>query len=94
MASNTARLKQFPGEGRQADAIRERIGATRAAGYAVSTGSVAGGLVGVGVPVLPRSGLLQLAVSVSAVADIMDPGEARRIAETIDRAIKARLAQG
>jgi DNA-binding IclR family transcriptional regulator len=54
---------------------------------------VAQGLVGVGVPVEPRSGLLQLAVSVSAVADVMDPGEAQRIAETIRRAIRARMSK-
>ncbi|MEZ5744831.1 MAG: IclR family transcriptional regulator [Sphingomonadaceae bacterium] len=93
MASNASRLREFPGEGRQADVIRERIEAARELGYAISAGSVAQGLVGVGVPVEPRSGLLQLAVSVSAVADVMDPGEAQRIAETIRRAIRARMSK-
>jgi DNA-binding IclR family transcriptional regulator len=58
-----------------------------------SNGSVAPGLVGVGLPVLPRKGLLQLAISVSAVADVMDPAEARHIASLIDTAIRKRLTQ-
>lgn len=92
MDANAARLREFPGEGRQVDAILERIAEARKAGYAVSAGSVANGLVGVGVPVLPRSGLLQLAVSVSAVADVMDPAEARQIGQTIIRLIRSRQA--
>ena len=52
-----------------------------------------GGLVGVGVPVLPRQGLLQLAISVSAVAETIDPAEARRFAGIIKEAIRARLAR-
>lgn len=90
--SNAASLRLFPGEGTQTEAILARVASTRSEGYSVSAGSVANGLVGVGVPVLPRNGLLQLAVSVSAVADVMDPVEARRIAAVIDRAIKARLS--
>jgi hypothetical protein len=41
---------------------------------------------------LPRKGLLQLAISVSAVADVMDSGEARNIASLLDAAIRRRLA--
>lgn len=88
---NAARLRQFPGEGEQVGRILERVGAARESGFSISTGSVANGLVGIGVPVLPRTGLLQLAVSVSAVANVVDPVEARRIAAVIDRAIKVRL---
>jgi DNA-binding IclR family transcriptional regulator len=92
LASNGSRLQLFPRGGAQPDAILERIRIARSDGYVVSSGTVASGLVGVGVPVLPRKGLLQLAISVSAVADVMDPGEARNIASVIDAAIRRRLA--
>lgn len=92
LISNSSRLQHFPNEATRADAIFERISAARVNGYAVSSGSVANGLVGVGMPVLPRKGLLQLAISVSAVADVMDADEARQIARVIDAAIKRRLA--
>jgi DNA-binding IclR family transcriptional regulator len=91
-ASNSSRLQLFPREGAQSDAIMERIRIARREGYVVSSGTVASGLVGVGVPVLPRKGLLQVAISVSAVADVMDAGEARNIASLINVAIKRRLA--
>lgn len=92
MASNALRLQLFPREGSRADAIMDRVRTARREGFAVSSGTVASGLVGVGLPVLPRKGLLQLAISVSAVADVMDSGEARKIATQIDAAIKRRLA--
>lgn len=91
IASNRSRLQQFPAGDVQADAMLERISAAREDGYAVSSGTVAAGLVGVGVPVLPRKGLLQMAISVSAVADVIDPREARQIASLIDGAIRRRL---
>jgi len=92
MAANAARFGQFPGGGGQVPAILDRVAEARAQGYAVSSGSVADGLVGVGVPVLPRRGLLQLAISVSAVADVIDPGEARQIAGVIEAGIRRRLS--
>jgi len=92
LAANAGRLRQFPGAGDQARAIAARAAAGREAGHAISTGSVADGLVGVGVPVLPRQGLMQLAISVSAVADVIDPAEARQIARVIQAAIRGRLA--
>ncbi len=92
MAANEARLRQFPGAGNQAAQILERVAGARQAGFAVSSGSVADGLVGVGVAVLPRRGLLQLAISVSAVADVMDANEARHIAGIIAAGIRKRLS--
>lgn len=92
IASIRSRLQVFPRDGAQAAAILDRVRRARSEGYVVSAGTVASGLVGVGVPVLPRKGLLQLAISVSAVADVMDPGEAKQIATLIDAAIKRRLA--
>ena len=93
MAANASRLCLFPGGGEQASAIIARAAQGRELGFAVSSGSVADGLVGVGVPVLPRRGLLQLAISVSAVADVMDPAEARQIAGIIEAGIRKRLSQ-
>lgn len=92
MAANEPRFRQFPGGGDQVPAILERVTQGREQGFAVSSGSVANGLVGVGVPVLPRRGLLQLAISVSAVADVMDANEARQIAGVIEAGIRKRLA--
>jgi len=92
LAANAGRFRLFPGSGEQAPAILERVAAARQTGFAVSSGSVANGLVGVGVPVLPSQGLLQLAISVSAVADVMDPDEARKIASLIDSEIRKRLS--
>lgn len=93
MAANQPRFALFPGGAEQAASIPDRVAEGRRDGFATSRGSVADGLVGVGVPVLPRRGLLQLAISVSAVADVIDPAEARGIATVIDTAIRARLAQ-
>jgi DNA-binding IclR family transcriptional regulator len=90
LVSAASRLQLFPEAGARAEAIMARVDQARAQGYAVSTGTVASGLVGVGVPVLPRTGLLQLAISVSAVADVMVPQEARQIASIINAAIKRR----
>lgn len=91
LASIASRLQLYPRDGAQVEAIRDRVARARREGYVVSSGTVAGGLVGVGVPVLPRKGLLQLAISVSAATDVMDPGEARQIASLIDAAIRRRL---
>lgn len=91
IATNDTRLQLFPGGGEQVRLIYERIAKARQEGYTCSAGSVGPGLVGVGVPVLPRKGLLQLAISVSAVADTMDPREARQIAGIIDAAIRRKV---
>jgi DNA-binding IclR family transcriptional regulator len=93
LASNASRLQMFPRQGAQAEAIMERVQTARNEGYVISSGTVANGLVGVGMPVLPRKGLLQLAISVSAVADVMNAAEAKQIASLIDAAIKRRLSQ-
>jgi DNA-binding IclR family transcriptional regulator len=92
LAANASRLQLFPGTD-QAQLIHERIVKARQNGYTQSAGSVGPGLVGVGVPVLPRKGLLQLAISVSAVADTMDAREARQIAGIIDAAIRKKFTE-
>jgi DNA-binding IclR family transcriptional regulator len=91
LSANASRLQLFP-DTDQLRLIHERIARARQDGYSLSAGSVGPGLVGVGVPVLPRRGLLQLAVSVSAVADTMDPREARQIAGVIDSAIRNKFS--
>lgn len=93
MAANHSRLCQFPGEGEQVAAILDRVRQARRDGFAISNGSVANGLSGIGVAVLPKTGVLQLAVSVSAVAEAMAPDEARRFAATISTAIRKQLSQ-
>lgn len=91
IAANQTRLRQFPAGADLAEVVPDRVRAARELGYAVSSGTVDRGLVGLGVPILPRRGLLQLAISVSAVADSLDPGEAASIAARIGQAIRARL---
>lgn len=93
MAANAASLQQFPGGSGRAATILERVREARLAGYAISSSSVAEGLVGVGMSVPQRGGLLHLAISVSAVADIIDPGEARGIAATIETAIRQKIGE-
>lgn len=80
----------FPAGTEPGERTWQRIARTREQGFSMSSGTVANGLSGIGVAVVPRQGLLQLAISVSAVADCFDPTEARQIAATIANAIKAR----
>lgn len=88
LASQEARWKLFPGGKIDREVINARIAQTRRDGFAISSGSVAAGLAGIGVAVQPRQGLLQLAISVSAVTDAFDPAEARQIAGIIGAAIR------
>jgi DNA-binding IclR family transcriptional regulator len=88
LAAQGARREMFPGGKRERDELDQRIAQTRLDGYSVSCGTVAAGLAGVGVAVLPRQGLLQLAISVSAVTDAFDPAEARQFAGIIAATIR------
>lgn len=87
LSTGEARLDQFPGGREAASEIRARVADVRNDGFAVTNGSVASGLSGVGVPVLPRTGILQLAVSVSAVAETIEPAEACHFAGIISQAL-------
>jgi DNA-binding IclR family transcriptional regulator len=89
LSGEKARLDLFPGGGNNAADIRCRVIEARDKGYSVTNGSVALGLSGVGVPVVPKTGILQLAMSVSAVAETIDPSEARHFASIIGNAIRA-----
>lgn len=84
-----SRLDLFPRGKDEAQRILQRVAETRVNGYSISAGSVAAGTVGVGVAILPSPGLLQLAISVSAVSDTIDPDEAKHIAAIISAAIRA-----
>jgi DNA-binding IclR family transcriptional regulator len=88
LAALGSRLDLFPRGRKEAKRIIERVAATRTNGYSVSTGTVADGLAGVGVAIQPSSGLLQLAISVSAVTNSIDPVEARKIAAVIQTGIR------
>jgi DNA-binding IclR family transcriptional regulator len=75
-----------------AKGILKRVDLARQRGFAVSSGTVAPGVVGVGVAILPHLGAAQLALSVSAVATSIDPKEARKIASLISAAIRSHSA--
>jgi DNA-binding IclR family transcriptional regulator len=92
LSSQPGQYDVFPQGAAQLDAIKGQAAEARAAGFAMTNGTVAPGLSGIGVPVLPRQGLLQLAISVSAVVDRFNPAEARQIAEIIATVIGKTLA--
>jgi len=82
------RFGLFPGGRAEAGRIRQCVAEVRRNGFSTTSGSVAEGLSGVGVPILPRKGIMQLAISVSAVAETIPFDEARRFAGIITAAIR------
>ncbi|MBW8783159.1 MAG: helix-turn-helix domain-containing protein [Novosphingobium sp.] len=82
-----SRLDVFPGGAGALDGVLNRVQRTRQAGYAVSSGTVAKGVSGVGVLIPGRPPSERLAITVSAVADTMLEPDARKLAEEISRAI-------
>jgi DNA-binding IclR family transcriptional regulator len=89
IAAQQSRLDMLPG-GRKARQIVDRVGRTRQRGFAISSGTVAHGLTGIGVAIPSVDGAAQLAISVSAVIHRIDPVEAAAIAGTIAAAIRRR----
>lgn len=83
--------EMFPGGQQDRSALDARIEQSRRDGYSLSSGTVAPGIAGLGVVVLPRQGLLQLAISVSAVTNEFDPTEAKKLAGIISKAIAERM---
>lgn len=77
----------FPGGRDEIARILERVQDVRRCGYSTSSGTVARGVSGIGVPVLPCKGLMQLAISVSAVTDAISEEEARAFARIIKTAL-------
>jgi DNA-binding IclR family transcriptional regulator len=83
------RLDLFPGGKANAHGLLKRVDLTRQRGFSLSSGTVAAGVSGVGVAILPQEGLVQLALSVSAVASTIDPREAKKIVSVISAAIQS-----
>lgn len=84
-----SKLGFYPGGGAKAQAILKRVDLTREQGFSVSSGTIAPGVIGVGVAIPSQQGLIQLALSVSAVASALDAREAKKIAATISAAIQS-----
>ena len=85
-------LDSYPGGSNQTERILQEVAETKQRGFSMTGGTAAIGLTGLGVAVLPSDGLVQLAVSVSAVTDRMDMGEARKMASMISNAIQRQRA--
>jgi len=81
--SQGARRDPFPGGKIKPGEVLKRVSLARQAGYALSNGTVALGVTGIGVAIPKAHGMNQLAISVSAVADSINPTEARKLAAII-----------
>jgi len=88
VASQESRFDLFPGGRSRAQGILKGVELARQRGFAVSNGTVVSGVTGVGVAIFPDPGAAQLALSVSAVANDIDPKEAKKIAAIIAAAIQ------
>ena len=87
IAGQGARRDLFPGSSAKPEQILKRVALARQRGFSVSCGTVALGVVGVGMAIAPDREFSQLAISVSAVADTIELAEAQRLAATIAAAI-------
>jgi DNA-binding IclR family transcriptional regulator len=87
VTSHAARLDRYPGGRNEAERILERVEDSRKRGFAISAGSIARGVIGVGLAIEHTEHSPRLGVSVSAVADQINSKEARAIASTISKAI-------
>lgn len=87
--SHESHLDLFPGGKPQAKQILERVELARRMGFSISSGTVAPGVIGIGVAVPQKDALLQLAISVSAVARKIEPAEAKQIATIISSTIQS-----
>ena len=88
LEANASTYDLFPGGRAEISRMLERLAETRGCGFAYSSGTVATGVCGVGVAVLPKTGLMQLAISVSAVTDQMGFAEAQKFAAIIKAALQ------
>lgn len=85
--SQGGRRDLFPGGKIKPGEILNRVVLARQAGFAQSNGTVALGVTGIGVAIPKTEGMNQLAISVSAVANSINPTEARKLAAIIARHI-------
>jgi DNA-binding IclR family transcriptional regulator len=81
------RYALFAGGPQQPDAILRRVAETRGRGYAISAGTVASGVTGIGLLVASGSTMTRLAVTVSAVASAFGEKEAGELVVAISRSI-------
>ena len=81
-------MEMFPGGKGQRSRIIEQVELARKNGFSITSGTVALGVSGVGVPV-PRRGIMQLAISVSAVTTSIDEAEGTKIATIIRSCMSA-----
>ncbi len=88
IAAQGARRDLFPGSSAKVEQILKRVELTRQRGYSVSCGTVALGVIGVGMAIAPHRELSQLAISVSAVADSIERSEAQAFGALIAAAIR------
>jgi DNA-binding IclR family transcriptional regulator len=93
LASGASLLAPFEHQGAQTDAIFDRVRQARLDGYVAGSEMVTTGIYGVAVPILPRTGLLQFAISLSMVVSVLPPDEAKQIAARIRAAIRKRPSQ-
>jgi DNA-binding IclR family transcriptional regulator len=87
LEAQQSRRATFPRSPADPEHIWQRIAFAREHGFSVSRGSVTPGVVGVGMAIVPGAELIQLAISVSAVANTIEAAEAQALAATIARAI-------
>jgi DNA-binding IclR family transcriptional regulator len=83
LVSSSRAFELFPGGKGQEERILGQVAEARRKGFSITSGTVAQGVSGVGVPVLPRRGIMQLAISVSAVIGSIDESEGTKIANLI-----------
>lgn len=88
VTTHESAFERFPNSKAKPQGILKRVDLTRQRGFSVSSGTVAPGVIGVGVAILPNYELTQLALSVSAVASSIDTQEAKKIAAVISSAIQ------
>ncbi len=90
ITSQGHRRAPFPGGEIKPEQIWQRVNLARERGFAVSSGTVALGVTGIGIAIPPSYGMTQLAISVSAVSERINLAEACATALIISTCI-ARL---
>jgi DNA-binding IclR family transcriptional regulator len=93
-AGHAARIGVFPSRGLSVGEIEARVEQTRRRGFSISTGTVAAGVVGVGVLVPQMPGPTKMALTVSAVSNHLDEREAETLAHAILAVARERMPRG
>jgi DNA-binding IclR family transcriptional regulator len=90
IGGHRARYEVFPGGEEALARLPASIRATRERGFSISAGTVADGVIGLGVLVRGQGAAVPLAITLSAVGTGFDDAEAQHLAATITRAIRTR----